>query len=96
MVIDAISKTDVCLRKELFRNIFVSGGGSNVQGFMERLCEEVQRRVGTECWVRGSAGNREDLVWLGARGVGVGRVRVGREEFGEEGEGIVRRLYGYY
>jgi centractin len=43
MVVDAIARTDMDLRKNLYANIVLSGGGTLTKGFGERLLGECQR-----------------------------------------------------
>ncbi|GAJ01012.1 unnamed protein product, partial [marine sediment metagenome] len=43
LVVDAINRTDVDLRKALFANIVLSGGSTMIKGFGDRLLHEVQR-----------------------------------------------------
>ena len=43
IVVDAINRTDMDLRKALFGNIVISGGSTMTKGFGDRLLHEVQR-----------------------------------------------------
>lgn len=43
MVVDAINRTDMDLRRALFGNIVLSGGATLTKGFGDRLLHEVQR-----------------------------------------------------
>lgn len=43
IVVDAIGRTDMDLRKALFGNIVLSGGSTMIKGFGDRLLSEVQR-----------------------------------------------------
>jgi len=43
IVVDAINRTDMDLRKALFGNIVLSGGSTMIKGFGDRLLHEVQR-----------------------------------------------------
>lgn len=43
LVVDAINRTDMDLRKPLFSNIVLSGGSTMIKGFGDRLLHEVQR-----------------------------------------------------
>ncbi|KAK4540174.1 Actin-like protein [Oleoguttula mirabilis] len=43
LVVDAIGRTDMDLRKALFGNIVLSGGSTMIKGFGDRLLHEVQR-----------------------------------------------------
>jgi actin-related protein len=37
MVVEAIGKTDIDIRRDLFSNIILTGGNSCFRGFVERL-----------------------------------------------------------
>ena len=37
MVVDAIGKTDIDIRRDLFQNIIITGGNTCFRGFMDRL-----------------------------------------------------------
>lgn len=41
MVVDAIAKTDIDIRRDLFQNIIITGGNTCFRGFMERLQKQV-------------------------------------------------------
>ena len=43
IVVDAINRTDLDLRKDLYSNIVLSGGSTLTRGFGDRLLSEVQR-----------------------------------------------------
>ncbi|KAK3679048.1 Centractin [Recurvomyces mirabilis] len=43
IVVDAINRTDMDLRKALYANIVLSGGSTMIKGFGDRLLHEVQR-----------------------------------------------------
>ncbi len=43
IVVDAINRTDLDLRKDLYSNIVLSGGSTLTKGFGDRLLSEVQR-----------------------------------------------------
>ncbi len=43
MVVDAINRTDMDLRKNLFGNVVLSGGTTLCKGFPDRLLYEMQR-----------------------------------------------------
>ena len=43
IVVDAINRTDMDLRKSLYGNIVLSGGSTMIKGFGDRLLHEVQR-----------------------------------------------------
>eukprot|EP00354_Favella_ehrenbergii_P011631 CAMPEP_0170467090 /NCGR_PEP_ID=MMETSP0123-20130129/10799_1 /TAXON_ID=182087 /ORGANISM="Favella ehrenbergii, Strain Fehren 1" /LENGTH=66 /DNA_ID=CAMNT_0010733369 /DNA_START=906 /DNA_END=1106 /DNA_ORIENTATION=+ len=41
MVVDAIGKTDIDIRRDLFQNIIIAGGNTCFRGFMDRLQKQV-------------------------------------------------------
>jgi len=41
MVVDAISKIDIDIRRDLYQNIIVTGGNSCFKGFVDRLQKQV-------------------------------------------------------
>ena len=41
MVVDAIGKTDIDIRRDLFQNIIITGGNTCFRGFMDRLQKQV-------------------------------------------------------
>lgn len=45
MIASSIKRVDLDLRESLYKNIFVSGGNTLIQSFMERLKAELQQTV---------------------------------------------------
>ena len=41
MVVEAISKSDIDIRRDLFTNIITSGGNSMLNGFQDRLIKQL-------------------------------------------------------
>jgi len=37
MIVESISKSDIDIRRDLFQNIILSGGTTNMKGFAERV-----------------------------------------------------------
>ena len=66
MIVDAIKRTDLDLRKNLFGNIVLSGGATLTQGFGNRLLSEVQRLAPKDTKIIISAPpERKYSTWIG-------------------------------
>jgi centractin len=66
MVVDAINRTDMDLRKNLFGNIVLSGGTTLSKGFGDRLLAEVQRLAVKEMRIKIFAPpERKYTTWIG-------------------------------
>ncbi|KAL9112274.1 MAG: hypothetical protein Q9227_003392 [Pyrenula ochraceoflavens] len=66
MVVDAINRTDLDLRKELFRNIVLSGGGTLCKGFGDRFLHEMQRLAAKDMKIKIFAPpERKYTTWIG-------------------------------
>jgi actin-related protein len=66
MVVDAINRTDMDLRTNLFANIVLSGGSTLCKGFPDRLLHEMQRLAVKEMRIRISAPpERKYSTWIG-------------------------------
>lgn len=66
MVVDAIQRTDMDLRKSLYANIVLSGGGTLTQGFPQRLLAELQRLAVRDMKIKISAPpERKYSTWIG-------------------------------
>ena len=66
MVVDAINRTDMDLRKSLFGNIVLSGGSTLVKGFGDRLLHEVQRLAVKDMRIKIFAPpERKYSTWIG-------------------------------
>lgn len=66
MIIDAINRTDLDLRKTLFSNIVLSGGSTLTKGFGDRLLHEVQRLAPKETKIKIFAPpERKYSTWIG-------------------------------
>lgn len=65
-MIDAINRTDLDLRKELFGNIVLSGGSTLCRGFGDRLLHEVQRLAVKDMRIKIYAPpERKYSTWIG-------------------------------
>lgn len=66
MVVDAIQRTDMDLRKTLFGNIVLSGGSTLTKGFGDRLLHEVQRLAVKDMRIKIFAPQeRKYTTWIG-------------------------------
>lgn len=66
IVVDAINRTDMDLRKALFGNIVLSGGATLTKGFGDRLLHEVQRLAVKDMHIKIFAPpERKYSTWIG-------------------------------
>ncbi|PQE19465.1 actin protein [Rutstroemia sp. NJR-2017a WRK4] len=66
IVVDAINRTDLDLRKNLFGNIVLSGGSTLTKGFGDRLLHEVQRLAVKDMRIKIFAPpERKYSTWIG-------------------------------
>ena len=66
MVVDAISRTDLDLRKSLYANIVLSGGSTLTKGFGDRLLTELQRLAVKDMRIKIFAPpERKYSTWIG-------------------------------
>jgi centractin len=66
IVVDAINRTDLDLRKNLFGNIVLSGGSTLTKGFGDRLLSEVQRLAVKDMRIKIFAPpERKYSTWIG-------------------------------
>lgn len=66
VVVDSIQRADLDLRKSLFGNVVLSGGGTLVKGFGDRLLHEVKKLALRETKIRISAPpERKYSTWIG-------------------------------
>ncbi|CAO1602796.1 Centractin [Xanthoria calcicola] len=66
IVVDAINRTDMDLRKSLFGNIVLSGGSTLCKGFGDRLLQEVQRLAVKDMRIKIFAPpERKYSTWIG-------------------------------
>lgn len=66
MVVDAINRTDLDLRKNLYANIVLSGGTTLTKGFGDRLLHEVQRLAVKDMRIKIFAPpERKYSTWIG-------------------------------
>lgn len=66
IVVDAIGRTDLDLRKALFSNIVLSGGSTLTKGFGDRLLAEVQKLAVRDMRIKIFAPpERKYSTWIG-------------------------------
>ncbi|KAK6530780.1 Actin-like protein [Arthrobotrys megalospora] len=66
ILVDAISRTDMDLRKALYGNIILSGGSTLTKGFGDRLLAEIRRLAVKEMKIRITAPpERKYSTWIG-------------------------------
>ena len=66
IVVDAINRTDLDLRKALYTNIVLSGGSTLTKGFGDRLLSEVQKLAVKDMKIKISAPpERKYSTWIG-------------------------------
>ncbi len=66
IVLDAITRTDVDLRKNLFANIVLSGGATLTKGFPDRLLHELQNLAVRDTRIKIFAPpERKYSTWIG-------------------------------
>jgi len=66
IVIDAIGRTDMDLRKSLYSNIVLSGGSTLTRGFGDRLLSEMQRLAVKDMRIKIFAPpERKYSTWIG-------------------------------
>ncbi|EWC48850.1 actin-like protein [Drechslerella stenobrocha 248] len=66
ILVDAISRTDMDLRKSLYGNIILSGGSTLTKGFGDRLLAEIRRLAVKEMKIRITAPpERKYSTWIG-------------------------------
>jgi len=98
VVVDSIQRADLDLRKSLFGNVVLSGGGTLVKGFGDRLLHEVKKLALRETKIRISAPpERKYSTWIGGSilaGLSTfKKMWVSAEEY-QEGEFFVAPLRG--
>jgi centractin len=66
IVVDAINRTDLDLRKSLYSNIVLSGGSTLTKGFGDRLLTELQRLAVKDMRIKIFAPpERKYSTWIG-------------------------------
>jgi centractin len=88
IVVDAINRTDLDLRKSLFGNIVLSGGSTLTKGFGDRLLHEVQRLAVKDMRIKIFAPpERKYSTWIG------GSILAGLSTFRKVCEGLTFRKH---
>ena len=66
IIVDAINRTDMDLRKSLFQNIILSGGATLTKGFGDRLLHDVQKLAPKDTRIKIFAPpERKYSTWIG-------------------------------
>lgn len=87
IVVDAINRTDLDLRKSLYSNIVLSGGSTLTKGFPDRLLTELQRLAVKDMRIKMFAPpERKYSTWIG------GSILAGLSTFRKVGLTLVRVL----
>eukprot|EP01090_Pellita_catalonica_P020303 TRINITY_DN7194_c0_g1_i1.p1 TRINITY_DN7194_c0_g1~~TRINITY_DN7194_c0_g1_i1.p1 ORF type:complete len:382 (-),score=50.59 TRINITY_DN7194_c0_g1_i1:94-1239(-) len=96
-VFEAIQKTDIDLRKDMYANVIISGGSTMFPGFPERLQRDLQALIpSTNMKAKVVAPeDRKFIVWKGGSVLAslgtFSKMWISQEEFQECGPGIVHR-----
>jgi actin-related protein len=101
MIVNAIGKSDVDIRKEFFRGIIVSGGGSLFNGFVERLNTELvetvpqQMKKEVKLIAPAMSAERKYSTFIGGSILGslgtFQKMWMSKSEYAEHGKGLVER-----
>lgn len=99
MVIDAINKGDLDIRKEMFNNIFLCGGNTLFQGFTERMQKSLlhssPQSVRVKLIVHPSSSERRFSSWIGGSilsSLGTfHQLWLSKQEYEEHGAMIIER-----
>ena len=90
----AIKKMDLDLRKNFYGNIVLSGGNSMLNGFSERLANEMEPLVAekTKLTILAAEVDRSCLVWKGASSIinvdSFANLWIGKKDYEEHGDRI--------
>ena len=94
LINSAFKKLDLDLRKQLYGNIFVSGGNTMLNGFSERLAFELGQQISNKTKLSIIAPNskRSLLVWQGASAItnmnAFSKLWITKSEYHENGDRI--------
>ena len=96
MVVNAIKKCDIDLRKTLYNNIIAAGGSTLFMGFSDRLHKSIQKLAPKDMKVTLIApNNRKQSCWIGGATVSslkaFSRMWVTKKEYEEEGYRVLLR-----
>lgn len=90
----SLEKLDQDLQKYLYNSIYISGGNSMMNGFVERLSEEMDNKVGDrfKCNITAVNTDRSLLAWQGASFItninSFPKLWISKKDWEEEGEQI--------
>jgi actin len=100
---DSIMKCDIDIRRDLYKNIILSGGTTMFKGLPERLCKEIKAlapptmevRVKSELIIEEKEIPNQNVVWVGGRVMAnlpdFPDMVITKKEFAEYGAQIVHR-----
>jgi len=96
LLVDAIDRTDIEVRKTLYSQAVLSGGSTMFQGMGERLLNEVRKTAPKDIKIRISAPPERHLsTWKGGSILATlatfKKMWVSKEEYDEEGFSVVHR-----
>jgi len=96
LVFSSIMKCDIDIRKDLYKNIVMSGGTTMFEGIADRLCEEVKKLAPSGSDIKIIAPpERKYSVWIGGSILAslstFEEMWVTKEEYDESGPAIVHR-----
>ncbi|KAI9356730.1 actin-like protein [Zopfochytrium polystomum] len=97
VVVDAINKADMDLRKALFANIVLSGGTTHLRGFGDRLLNEVKKLALKDIKIKISAPpERKYSTWIGGSILAslntFKKMWLSAEEYAEDPDLVIRRF----
>lgn len=99
IVLETINKVDANLSKDIYNNIFLSGGNTMFEGFQERLLTEIEEKVSSDIKVQILAPiERKFSTWVGGSVLtsipAFENHWITASQFEEQGESIIyRRLF---
>jgi actin-related protein len=98
MIIDSVNKSDLDIRKELFSNIFMCGGNTLFQGFLERLQKQlmtVHQSMKIKVITHPSLSERRFSTWIGGSILSslatFHQLWLSKQEYEEHGAMIIER-----
>ena len=99
MIIDAITKSDLDIRKDLFSNVFLTGGNTLFAGFSDKVQKQLSntapQNIRTKVIVHPTNSERRFSTWLGGSilsSLGTfHQMWFSRQEYEEHGSILVER-----
>ncbi|GJP40591.1 hypothetical protein CLOM_g254 [Closterium sp. NIES-68] len=97
MCYSSVEKCDADIRKNLYGNILLNGGTSNLRGIAERLTKEITQLAGTEVNVVAPHEQRQYSAWNGGSMLAAlstfKETWISKSEYDESGPSIVHRKF---